>query len=257
MINNPRGNMDLKNELKPFDVLVLMENPEWWNIPLWFGLLGIQAYQRDVFGRKSNWHTGHVELYLDPEHTLNPVPPKVKWDTLKDLEKRKFLVYRFNNFKFTDEHAKWMIRQFEMPVAYETATDGLTTSTIIGSKYDYGQILDIAVSGMLGYPNKLALHNLDKPELIVCSVGCRLAFEHFRKNNPTANGYDPYPKLFSTINKELFEDAKENECARFADEVLEDFEKSGHVTVEASTPAHFANSQFFGNEFTCVGSHNC
>jgi hypothetical protein len=238
-------------KLQPFDAITFYNIPPFWNIPLWAAVLGIQNYQLNYFGRGSDFHTTHVEIYFDDDHIVDAVPPAIKWDKLKDLDGCKIKVWRPTFRTFSVDDADRMVAEFEKNSIYLDDNGKAYNASIIGSKYDIGQLVNIAVNGMLDYPNtgKVSWFDAGKDKK-VCSVVSRLAYEHFRKLKEAETGTEPYRRLFSIFNAKKFESAESRDWDRDAEEFTHD----QGVYVEQTTPAHFSNPNYFSNEFALVYS---
>jgi hypothetical protein len=101
---------------------------------------------------------------------------------------------------------------------------------LIGKIYDIGQLLDIAINHILGYTvrRKYKIFDFGK-RCKICSVGVRSIYEfllQYIQKNENKN----LQKLFTCGNKS--------------------------VDVEITTPAHFANSVRYENEFVLVAKNN-
>lgn len=241
--------MGVKEIIKPGDLISFYDTPGLWPPSQWLmwpPYWGICKYQENYFGTPGDTKTAHTEVYLDDNHILNAIPPKVKWSTLKELNGRKIKVFRPTFYSFLPEHAETMIREFENEVEY-TDDGGKYKAKLIGSDYDLGQILCIAINGYLGYPNQYGFDGLDQgKDHKVCSVICRLFYEHFRKIKGKEMGNDPYKTLFNKINPDAFF------ASRWKDKIIGHFRQHGKLYTEMTVPATFTNSRYFNNEFTCI-----
>jgi hypothetical protein len=239
---------------KPFDVFLFYDNPEWWNVPLWVAVLGIQSYQRNYFGRSADVWPVHAELVLRRDKLLNAVPPRVCWDTIDQASKRRVKVFRPTFYNFTQADAEWMIGQIETETEYLNDDGKPYRARLIGQDYDIPQLFRIAINGMLGYTARAeAVPELDKGQANkVCSVITRVPFEHLRKHKaleaPAIGGVDPYKKLFGGMNVKKFFERE----ARWAHAVVEAWQKNRRHDIELTTPADYACSDYYDNEFVEV-----
>jgi hypothetical protein len=112
---------------------------------------------------------------------------------------------------------------------------------MVGKEYDMGQLLDIALRQILNYgqDRPLSVFDFGKKKK-VCSVGVRVCFEKLYQDKikPTLHGRPDTKWLFPRLNPEKWPQDK--------------VERYRGTNVEATAPAHFANSNYFQNEFEPV-----
>lgn len=215
---------DILKVIRPGDVVNQANTVQWWEVFISFGIWGIRKYQRHLFGKDAKTGDDHTMLFFDREKTLSVEPPKA---LTKPLEKYCFTdisIYRLKKYTLTPEDITVM----------REAAEGF-----IGTDYDIGQLVDILLNGLLGFEHtmKIKLFDFGKKKK-VCSVGVRAVFEYLYQKR-IKNGAD-------TEETWLFNEIK-------PDKWPEHIVKHYHGTdVEATTPAHFANSDYFGNEFRLV-----
>jgi hypothetical protein len=112
---------------------------------------------------------------------------------------------------------------------------------MMGTYYDIGQLLDIGLRGLLNFNQSRSLRVFDfGTNLKVCSVGLRICFEYLYQKKILPRLQNP-PK-----GKWLFRELKPG---KWPQAMYEDYDGTD---VEATTPAHFANSGFFRDEFTLI-----
>ena len=218
----------IKPLIKPGDVINFDTKTDWYNLHLKVAYWGIRTHQRELFGLNSRWRDTHTMLYLDDEKILSVEPIHARWAKLQNFYNDRITVWRFSKRDLSPDDIKIM----------EQAAEPL-----IGTVYDVGQLLDIAINAVLGYPHVIKYRVFDFSQYCkVCSVGVRICFEHLRK---TLNlyGHESFPRLFSTFKFDTWP-------MRLV--VAEDNTECKGVDVEATAPAHFANSHDFDNEFEMV-----
>jgi hypothetical protein len=218
--------------LKPGDVVNISGRDHWWEPWYVVANAGIRGNQKRIFGLQSNWHDTHSMLYLDPEHTLSVQPPRAKWRTPVDYCRERLSIWRFTKHgsKFADSDIQVMRDHAE--------------AHLIGITYDVGQLLDILVNRILGYPNVLKYRIFDwGKNLKVCSVGVRVLFEKLRQVLDD-KGQPSFKKLFRKLNPLASWPGGVFPQSRIPDQY--------GVDVEATAPAHFANSRYFDNEFELI-----
>jgi hypothetical protein len=212
----------------PGDVININSRDSWWNIVNRFGHWGIRTHQKALFGPDACWKDTHDMLYFDVDKIFSVELPRAKWAHLNQYALDRLTVWRFTKFELGPEELKLM-------------EDG--ARPIIGKTYDIGQLADIALNHLYDHPQEIRYKVFDWGEdLKVCSVGVRLAYEYMRKNLPPGK---TMKRLFSTFRYHAW---------AAADKVqkLNTFGKG--VDVEATAPAHFANSDYFDDEFAFVAA---
>ena len=109
----------------------------------------------------------------------------------------------------------------------------------IGTKYDYGQLINIALSNVFGedFEYKIKLFDMGS-EKRVCSVGIRANFEHARKKINKVVGSVVVKRLFNELRRDFW--------------TGKEYEKFERVDVENTCPALFVNSKYFDSEFKTI-----
>jgi len=220
---------ELLKVLKPGDVINTYGNPSWYEFWLHIAYYGIKSYQKKIFEKckfrsLANYHHVHTMLYFGPDHTFSVELPCATYKYIENYANDNFTIYRLDR-PLTEEHIDLMFR---------------ITQTMYGVNYDIGQLLDIAINKILGYDGiRLKVFDAGKKNK-VCSVGVRTVFEKLNQKF----------KLSNKKGKFLFHDLAFN---KWEPECYSTFKG---VDVEATTPAHFANTNFFNGEFKFVSSFN-
>jgi len=210
--------------IKPGDVVNQVGKHKWWEF--WFAIThwGIQTYQRLLFGKKSNWHDTHTMLYLDKDNTFSVELPRATMKPLREYCLSNMSIYRLQLTDLTDEHVEAMKGHAEK---------------MVGGGYDVLQLLGIAVHELLGYEDEYYHSFLDiGRKNKVCSVGVRAVFEKLYKTHVKTED-NPHEKwLFYNLNPEKWSQ--------------KEVEKYRGTHVERTSPAHFANSDYFCKEFELI-----
>jgi len=114
---------------------------------------------------------------------------------------------------------------------------------IVGTDYDLGQLLDIAINDILGYEHQRRLTIFDfGRKKKVCSVGVRVVFEYLHQVKIETEDSPPGKWLFDKLNPKKWSE--------------KDIQKFRGTDVEATAPAHFANSDYFQHEFELIAKFN-
>ncbi len=215
--------------IMPGDVINFDSTTEWYNLHIQLGYWGIRQHQREVFGNLARWRDTHTMLYLDEDKVFSVEPPRARFAKLESLYNDKISVYRYTKRDFEDDEIDVMMK----------AADELN-----GTIYDVGQLLDIAINRVLGYPHTIHYRVFDFAKYCkVCSVGVRVCYERARKYIEQKNGNEPMPRLFSKFKYDTWLER---------DVVMSANTEMRGVDVEATAPAHFANSEWFDDEFELV-----
>jgi len=227
----PDALADVTSFLRPGDVINISGHDPWWQ--LWWQVpnAAIRGNQRRIFGAQSIWHDTHCILYLDPQHTLSVQPWRARWLTAPDYCRKRISIWRFT------KHAVFPKEEIDLMMAY-------AQEHLIGQVYDIGQLLDILVNTILGYPNVIHYRIFDwGRSRKVCSVGVRVLFERLRQVLED-NGRPSFKPLFRKLNPTAPWPGGVFPQSRIPDQY--------GVDVESTAPAHFANSHYFDGEFELV-----
>lgn len=210
--------------IRPGDVINQYGDFQWWQVWLVIGSRAIQWYQRWLFGRHSEWRDDHTMLYFDDKNILSVELPVSSMKPLSACCLTNISIYRLSGITLAPSHIETM-REASEKLLYR--------------KYDIGQLLDIAVNGLLGYVHerRLKFFDLGKKRK-VCSVGVRVVFEYLHNRKLKSAQSRPGKWLFYSLNPDKWPPA---------------FVKHYRGTdVEATSPAHFANSDYFRREFRLI-----
>lgn len=222
--------------IKQGDVVNQIGDFSFWPPWLLIARRAIQQHQKKLFGEKSNWYDTHSMFYLDEEETFSVELPRVVLKPLSEYCLTNLSIYRLQLKELTAEHIGIM----KEPI-----------TRMLGQPYDVGQLLDIAIFQLLGYENlrPLPIFDFGKTRK-VCSVGVRIIFEYLYKN--IKDTIPPRAK-FAGITEEDTHTGKW--LFRFMNEDKwppEEIKKYKGTDVEATSPGHFANSDYFSDEFKLI-----
>lgn len=228
--------------IKPGDVInTEAQLQSWWDVAESVAWNFIWADQKYVFGEKSRYKDEHSTLFLNRDLICSVEPPRAKYIDLRDCCLDKLWIYRYTKYEFQPEDIEFL-RTAYFP--------------IWGTPYDFGQLLDILINTLFGDEDymKFKLFDFSKRDK-VCSVGVRILYEAFikHKNKSLPEGKKLH-HLFRELNPEHAGEAHVKERF-FHDKPRpgeDKHEKRSGVDVEMTTPAHYANTQFFDNEFELV-----
>lgn len=210
--------------IKPGDVVNQVGSHKWWEI--WYAIAhwGIKTYQRILFGKKSNWHDTHTMLYLDKDNTFSVELPRATMKPLREYCLSNMSIYRL---RLTDLNKE--------------LTDAMKAHAepMVGEGYDIGQLVDIAIHELLEYEDERYLRFFDfGRKKKVCSVGVRAVFEKLYQSHIKTKETTHEKWLFYELNPEKWSQ--------------KEIEKYRGTHVERTSPAHFANSDYFCNEFELI-----
>jgi len=210
--------------IEPGDVVNQVGERKWWQFWIAIVYAAIRRHQKKLFGRKSNWRDTHTMMYLDEDNTFSVELPQATTKPLRGYSLSRFSIYRLRLTELTPEFIE---------ILKSSATE------MEGEDYDIGQILDIAINGILGYePDQpLRIFDLGRKKK-VCSVGVRAAFEHLYMSRIKTTDSRPGKWLFYEMNPE-----------KWLENAAQEYEGT-HV--EITSPAHFANSDYFCHEFELI-----
>ena len=201
---------------------------KWWEIWKTIPAMAICWHQKKLFGKKSNWKDTHTMLYFDLTNTFSVELPKATLKPLQEFCLSNMSIYRLKLKSLTTD---------DISIMWKTA------HSLLGEKYDVGQLLDIAINDLLGFDNQRPLIIFDAGRKNkVCSVGVRAIFESlYQRAIRTANSKQG-KWLFYEMNPEKWPAKKVREYRG--------------TDVEATSPAHFANSDCFCFDFELIARFN-
>lgn len=221
-----QANEEILQIIKPGDVVNQIGHPCWYEFWLHLAYWGIKRYQKSLFGKDANWHDTHTMLFFDDWATFSVELPRARVKPLHEYCLSDMSIYRLQLVDLAPEHIDCMM----------DAADRM-----IGTRYDIGQLLDIAIREILEYGQHRPLSVFDfGRKRKVCSVGVRVCFEHLYNKliKPTIPDPPVGKWLFHAMNPENWPQSEVDEYKG--------------TNVEATAPAHFANTDFFQNEFKLV-----
>jgi len=158
--------------------------------------------------------------------TFSIEPPRATFIPLEDYALDDIAIYRYTKKELTDKDIGIMIK---------------ATLPMLGTKYDYGQLMNIAVNTILGYPydEKVKWFDLGGKRK-VCSVGMAVIFQKWRKVLES-EGFN-VQRLFRNLNKKAW-----------TEKFIKDFKKLNRWDVENTFPAMFALTKtHFDGEFELI-----
>jgi hypothetical protein len=210
--------------IKPGDVVNQISYHKWWQ--LWSAIphCAIRLHHKRLFGGDSMWRHTHTMLYLDEDNTFSVELPRATTKPLVQYCLTDLWIYRLRLAQLTPEDIETL----------KAAAMGL-----VGPDYDIGQLLDIGVSHILGYEHQRPVTFFDfGRKKKVCSVGVRIAFEQLYMRRLKTRESKRGKWLFHDMNPEKWPEEK----------VL----AYKGTDVEATSPGHFANSDYFCHDFELI-----
>jgi len=219
---------EILKDIQSGDIVVSVGKHRWWQFWLTIMHAAIHAHQRGLFGRQGNWQFTHAMLYFDAENTFSIEMPNA---TMKPLEKyclHEFTIYRLKHVELNSDY---------LTILKKAALE------MVGENYDMGQMLDMAINSVLGFDHirKLKIFDFGRAKKI-CSVGVRTAFEYLYQRSIKSGPAEPSKWLFQELNPSKWK--------------REDIRHYHGTDVEATAPAHFANSDYYADEFEKIASFN-
>jgi len=183
----------------------------------------IQFYQKRIFGYDADNRSTHSSIYFAEDKVFSARTPRTLWESLQERVDTKFVIYRYTPIAYTDKH---------LDIMYNTALE------MLHLPYDVGDLLDIMISTILGYDNVRRIRWFEfSKRYTVCSTAVRTIQEKLRKSLE-AEGDFSIQRLFDKLNP-----------AKWKEQKLEKFIRTD---VEMTTPAHYANSEYFSGEFKLI-----
>ncbi len=237
--------------LKPGDVVQFDSKLRLRNLYMLIPYFLIRRHQKKIFKNNrlrpaAKWHDTHTTIYFPGHGIFSVEPPRALYkDTEAYITKGvkdgdRIAIYRYSEmFIRKGEDGKPIMKDLhDIPEYIEVMKKA--ADKIVGTKYDYGQLLDIMLNRILGYGTKLKFRPFDLgKKRKACSIGCRVIYEALRK----------------FVEVKAYKDGVEPDMTRLFDNPDEDdwtekeMRKFDRTDVEATTPAHFANSRYFDGEF--------
>jgi hypothetical protein len=225
----------LKKYSKDGDVHNYEDTPPFWKVFLLIAVLAIRRFQKKTFFgkwikwgirlvmmRTKNWKDHHTMQYFE-DGTRSVQTPQAKVIPVTCYSHYDVSIYRYTPKDFTPEDIQIMKDIW---------------NRIIGTKYDYAQIMNIAINQILGYPFKQKTKILNPEEKKVCSVGVATVFQAWRKQIDKK-----VPRLFRVLNKSVWTDKFQEKFA----------ENENRWSVENVYPSNFAVTEtHFNGEFKLI-----
>lgn len=161
---------------------VILTRPRRWDFwPPWGRLLqeAIRAEQRRC--GYPVWQDTHAVLVLSPQQILNCTAPRVRLDRWEHVSRGLWTAWR---------------PVFPMPDRMRAAMTE-AAARLVGTRYDYGQLVSILASDLLGYrsPDYAPWFDLGARRQ-VCSTAVRTVFDAGRKAMEAAGEVPPFSVLF-------------------------------------------------------------
>ena len=236
---------DLSNTVKPGDNLNTAGFHMNWR--QFFGsLLAYPAVkiivntQKDVFCQtisdKKIWiKDSHSVMYFNDKYVFSVEMPKPKFiplSTYEGRDKRIVSVYRLN-----PEYFKKEIKGSDTTIMFNKAIDIVN----LNKGYDIGQLVDILITTIAGYPNERKVNWFDQgSQRMVCSVSIATIIAAWRHEVLKVTGID-IPQPWKVLNP-----------LAWKDEFIKKW--NGHWDIGTTFPANFAvTNTHFNNEFILVG----
>ncbi len=215
---------DILKVVKPGDVINQTADLKWYQF--WRAIVSkaIQCHQKRLFGKNSNWKDNHTMMFFDEDNTFSVELPIATMKPLQGYCLSNLSIYRLRLVSLTSDHIDTMKK---------------AAKDMVGTGYDIGQLLDIAVNQILGYENQRRLTIFDfGRKKKVCSVGVRVVFEYLYQKRVRPADFQSGKWLFDKLNP-----------SKWLKKKVDQF---NGTDVEATSPAHFANSDYFSNEFELI-----
>lgn len=215
----------LKKIIQPGDVVNIDGSFNWYEFWLAIAYWAIRRAQKKLFGEKSRWVDTHTMLYLGAKKLFSVELPKCIYDTIDSVRGKKVTVWRYTKKELGKDDIKIMQKG---------------AKKLVGTTYDVGQLLNIAVNQILGYPYDEKVKWFDMgAKRKVCSVGVAYIYQYWRQKTGKK-----VQRLFSELNSLYWEKWF----------VRDFYIDGGRWNVENTYPANFANTEMFNNEFRCIYS---
>lgn len=183
----------------------------------------IQFYQKNLFGSEADFNSTHSTIYFADDMVFSTTTPRTHWEYLEARLNTRFKIYRYVPLQYTDKHIDIMFK---------------TAQSMIDLPYDIGDLFDIMVSQILGYNHVRGINWFEfSQRYTVCSTAVRTIQEKLRKTLENEGDFS-IPRLFNELNPEKWDE--------------KDRKKFTQTDVEMTTPAHYANSDYFSGEFKLI-----
>ncbi|MBN2090806.1 hypothetical protein JW964_14430 [candidate division KSB1 bacterium] len=214
--------------IKPGDVITQAGKSPWWQFWRLAVYWSIRFYQYKLFGRHANMRDVHAMIFLDEDNTFSVELPRATMKPLQEYCLTDFSIYRLQ-LKELNAHDIEVIKK--------------TARNLVGQNYDLGQVLDIAINFLMGYEHQRKLKFFDLgARKKICSVGVRVLFEKLYQEKLKQPDAPDKKWLFETLNTE-----------KWPQKIIQNY---NGTDIEATSPAHFTNTDYFANEFKLIARFN-
>lgn len=212
-------------QLKPGDVLNTSSTPKWWQFWLQVVYWQIRHYQKRKWGDRARTRDVHSRLYLGNGKFMSTEPPKTCIVDASEVLGKTDTLYRVCRYKDVD---------WDFPPEDMARMRGFIQARLLGTAYDYGQLLDILLKQLFPFFNieRLSIFDFGRKKK-VCSVAVHAVLLHWWKTlgmAPECNLMEP--TLWPTVMNRV---AIRTERPRPLDEQY----------IEVACPADFANHDTF------------
>lgn len=217
----------LKEAIVYGDIINTSYSPKWYDIGGQVLTQAIQGYQKRLFGSEATWTDTHTMIYLPGGIYSQESPVCRTWNIdeyFKHQEKEtiNLTLYRYQETEFKSSDINLMT---------------FHADSLIGKKYDYGQLINILVNGMTGHPSEEKIKAFDlSAQRKVCSVYVAWVYNMWHIETGKR-----FPRIFKKLNKRYWND-----------KFLKNYDEKRGWNIENITPAHFANTNQFDFEFKKV-----
>ena len=247
-MNTKKAALAIAEYLQPGDVINTGWRWNWWHLlnpKKWLGDIAcwrIQEYQKAYFGDSSIHDSTHTRIYLgrdklkdiDDQCIFEVTTPRSRFVSLRQICHEDIRILRFTPRALASDDIHVMLA---------------AAQRIVGTKYDYGQLLDFLLHNVLDYPRSPFTLFDQGPERKVCSTGVATLFNRLRQVLDEHGG-DAIPRLFDVVYVDVW---KERGVFDNIDQCLDPDADIGidriRTPIERVTPAHFENTVYFQREF--------
>lgn len=210
--------------IRPGDVVNQANTFPRWQLWMIWPVRAIRRHQKRLFGKDARYQDDHTMLFFDRTRTLSVEPPRAVLKPLESYCLTELSIYRLRHHRLTED---------DLSIMFQAARQ------LEGIEYDVGQLLDIALNNLLSFEHRRTIKIFDfGEEKKVCSVGVRSVLENLYQKKLQRGSDDPPTWLFNRMNP-----------AKWPAEQVRRFRGTD---IEATTPAHFANADYFAHEFRLV-----
>ena len=228
--------------VKPADICNTAGHTSIFNLPTYIAYWAIRKAQHSLFTNAIQYYNNpehylvkldpandtHTTVFFDAQHTFSVEPPKAKFLNVEEYINDDISVYRY----YRD------LSGSDVNVMRNTAV------TMIGFDYDVGQLIDISINQILGYPghNEVTIFDNGKNNHD-CSAGAGIIYQAMRKAN-----HPDWPRLFSYLSPNYW-------SPQFIKKFKTEYKSDWYV--EFVYPCMFACSEtHFASEFRLVWKSN-